>query len=405
VKILQRQAEKSGAEEIEREVNHVRLVSGLFATSTDSAGWKASHKEAQASIDGWDYFNVGVALFDSGASADNYISSALVEKLGLGHHVEHVASSVKVADGREVPIRGKINLLIRFKNKQDEFVKARLDLYLLDGLSMSIVIGIQSILNHYMSVFIDMLLENAQSDTGMLQNLSPIGHANVGPDLVSEEEMKSVRQAVPSILAYSTEECEEEFLIPEPCSFTAGLNFLGMTLEEAENEYQKDIYSRVDPTFAEFSGVMEFLTSYDCMRVFVPDNWNGINGIADLKFEFTEDMPNRIRPAQRPIPHKIFAAAKEEFFRMIQYFYEESNSPMASPVVFAPKSTHPFIRCCGDYRLINKYIKTGHYPIPDVIKELHKASGFTIFVDLDVRNAFHELKLHKDFNPSFCQKE
>jgi len=261
---------------------------------------------------------------------------------------------------------------------------------------MSIVIGFQSILNHYMSVFIDMLLENAQSDTGLLQYLSPIGHANVGPDLVSEEEMKSVRQAVPSILAYSPEECEEEFLIPEPCSFTAGLNFLGMTLEEAENAYQKDIYSRVDPNFAEFSGVMEFLTSYDCMRVFVPDNWNGINGIADLKFEFTEDMPNRIRPAQRPIPHKIFAAAKEEFFRMIQYFYEESNSPMASPVVFAPKSAHPFIRCCGDYRLINKYIKTGHYPIPDVIKELHKASGFTIYVDLDVRNAFHELKLHKD---------
>jgi hypothetical protein len=130
------------------------------------------------------------------------------------------------------------------------------------------------------------------------------------------------------------------------------------------------------------------------MRVFVPDKWDGINGIEDLKIEFSEDMPTRIKPAQRPIPQKIFAAAKEEFFRMIQYFYEESNSPIASPVVFAPKSTHPFVRCCGDYRMINKFVKAGNYPIPDVIRELHRAAGFTIFVDLDVRNAFHEIRLH-----------
>ena len=94
------------------------------------------------------------------ASADNYISSAMVEKLGLTQNVQRVDSSVKVADGRYIKIDGKINLMIRFKNRDGEYVMARLDLYLLEGLSLSIVIGIRSILDHFRPIFIDMLLQD-----------------------------------------------------------------------------------------------------------------------------------------------------------------------------------------------------------------------------------------------------
>ncbi len=37
-----------------------------------------------------------------------------------------------------------------------------------------------------------------------------------------------------------------------------------------------------------------------------------------------------------------------------------------------------------------------NYPIPEVLKELHKAAEFSVFVDLDVRNAFYNIKLHPD---------
>ena len=55
----------------------------------------------------------------------------------------------------------------------------------------------------------------------------------------------------------------------------------------------------------------------------------------------------------------------------------------------------PFIRICGDYRIINRYVKPNNYPIPDVIKEIHKAASFPIFIDLDVKNAFHHIMLER----------
>ena len=44
----------------------------------------------------------------------------------------------------------------------------------------------------------------------------------------------------------------------------------------------------------------------------------------------------------------------------------------------------------------SELIKVFNYPIPEVLKELHKASQFSVFVDLDVRNAFHNIKLHPE---------
>jgi hypothetical protein len=167
-----------------------------------------------------------------------------------------------------------------------------------------------------------------------------------------------------------------------------------MSLADAEEEYLREVFDRADPSFLACEGAKEFLKSTTAMRVFVPNNWNGIQGIEPLKLEFKSDMPTRIKPPQRNVPRKIYDAAKKEFERMIQYFYEESTPPVASPVVFAPKSSAPWVRACGDYRIINMYVVSWHYPIPDVIKSIHKALGFVIFTDLDVRNAFHEILLH-----------
>ena len=79
---------------------------------------------------------------------------------------------------------------------------------------------------------------------------------------------------------------------------------------------------------------------------------------------------------------------------MLGYMYVESDSPIASCLVIAPKATKPFIRFCGDYAVvINKFIITGHHPIPDVLKSLTKITGYKIFLDLDLANSFHQFRL------------
>ena len=52
------------------------------------------------------------------------------------------------------------------------------------------------------------------------------------------------------------------------------------------------------------------------------------------------------------------------------------------------------MRICGDYRQVNKLLKVFNFPIPNVLKELHKASQSKVFIDLDMCNAFHNLRLH-----------
>lgn len=101
-----------------------------------------------------------------------------------------------------------------------------------------------------------------------------------------------------------------------------------------------------------------------------------------------------MKPSPRRVPAAIYDVTKKEFQRLLTYFYEPSNSSITSPIVIAPKATSPFVRICGDYRLINDLLKIFNFPIPDVIKEMHKASRCKVFIDLDMRNAFHNLPLH-----------
>ena len=112
-----------------------------------------------------------------------------------------------------------------------------------------------------------------------------------------------------------------------------------------------------------------------------------------IELEFAEDMPTSHKPKARPMNPKTKEAAEKEFNRMSTYMYVDSDSPIACPLVIAPKATAPFIRICGDYIWVNKYVRTGQYFIPHVMKALEKAAGFSYFIDLDLTNSFHQLVL------------
>ena len=105
-------------------------------------------------------------------------------------------------------------------------------------------------------------------------------------------------------------------------------------------------------------------------------------------------MPSKLKPAARKINPKIYDIAKKEFDRMLKYFYKPSESPISVPLVIAQKATKPFVRFCGDYPAINKFIEKDNYPIPSIRDEIYKILGFKIFLDIDLRNAFHQIRLH-----------
>ena len=132
------------------------------------------------------------------------------------------------------------------------------------------------------------------------------------------------------------------------------------------------------------------------LDVFVPTSWEGITGLATLSLEFSDDLPARLKPKARKINPRMCDDEEKEFTRMRGYFYEESRSPWTSCLVIDPKATKPFIRICGDYVEMNKYIATGHYYIPTVRHKLDKIINYPLYLDIDLTNAFHQIPLHPD---------
>jgi len=61
--------------------------------------------------------------------------------------------------------------------------------------------------------------------------------------------------------------------------------------------------------------------------------------------------------------------------------------------VVASKATYPFVRICGDYVAINKYIRHGHYPIPLIRSQLDRIQTYSLYADIDFKNAFHQVRI------------
>ena len=191
------------------------------------------------------------------------------------------------------------------------------------------------------------------------------------------------------------EEEPEEVDSPLPVQFEHAISFLGKTKQEAIDEYYSMMHTHVSGVMKEQTDILNFLKT-KAQAVFIPENWSGISGIEPLHIDFHPDMPSRIKPKPRPINPRLWEAASKEFERLKGYFYEPSRSPWASCLVIAPKATKPFIRFCGDYSGINKWIPTGHFAIPIIRHELDRIAGYSIFADIDLTNAFHQVPLHAD---------
>ena len=66
---------------------------------------------------------------------------------------------------------------------------------------------------------------------------------------------------------------------------------------------------------------------------------------------------------------------------------------MISAMVDADKDSPPWVRLCGDYIFVNKYMETQHAWLPDVRSKLEEFAGYSYYTELDMTNSFHQFPL------------
>ena len=195
------------------------------------------------------------------------------------------------------------------------------------------------------------------------------------------------------------EPCPEEEETPDPLAYGEDvLKFMETSIEDSKSEYYAEFEKHVSESMQkECPKIMEILKRPEVADRFAPSEWNGMK-VPEFKLELKSELPDRISPKSRPIRSDLYQHAKVEYERLQKYFFLESTSSVASPLVIAPKSTHPFIRFCGDYRVVNQYIKIPQEPIPIPHLELTKAAKYRVFIDLDMANSFHQIPISEELS-------
>ena len=320
-----------------------------------------------------------VALFDTGAIGGSYISKTYVDNNPtLQPLLIYKPTTIYLADNKtSVTIDHVIPLHVRFADSTGNLYSAQVVFRVLPTCSTQMIIGLPHLISSFSTLLTDMM------NCGLNSLLKQQDIANILDKTLLDPWSNDVREEAP-----------EDLNTPLPTAFGDVLHFLEVPYDQAVSEYLSALHDgkQVQTDFLQHPGVKQLLSTLGS-KVFVPSNWEGINGIDPFEVKTRDNIPDSIKARSRQINPKLWQHAKKEFERMRTYFYKESDSNYASPLVIAPKATAPFIRLCGDHREVNKYIMVGQYRIPILDQELEKIQKFKVFLDLDLKNAFHQIRL------------
>ena len=152
---------------------------------------------------------------------------------------------------------------------------------------------------------------------------------------------------------------------------------------------------RIDPIALAHKPFMSLLKEPSTIDRFVPKEWSGIK-MDPIQLRVDPDMPKERKINSRTPAVSLMDKIKTELTRLCKYMYTPSKSPIVSPMVPAEKKTPPYVRLCGDYRWVNKYLLLEHAHMPDVKDQLMRLKGFNHFVELDLTNSFHQFPLSEE---------
>ena len=327
-------------------------------------------------------FNV---LWDSGACHRSYIARSIVEQHRdkWKSSISPFASTVRLADQlTTVRTTEKVRGQLGFVFDSGEEVSAEIDAVVWDMKSMEFILGLPDILEHFLDLFVDMLHRARAELLGKIDEYEEL----IDTDMKEGEE----REWTTGMPEVPVEE-EESYV---PVQFESVLNYMEVPYEEARKIYLDMIESHIGPLLAECVEIRELLRSDLAMDRYVPKEWSGIKGFPLLDLETRPDLPEFHKVRTRPINKGLLEPAFKEFTRLSKYMFNlQCTSPWASPLVIAFKAGPPGIRYCGDYRWLNPYLIVAQEYIPNVQRELEKASGFRIMGDVDATNCFHQWPL------------
>jgi hypothetical protein len=146
----------------------------------------------------------------------------------------------------------------------------------------------------------------------------------------------------PTWFSPDEEPCPEQDDVPDSCSFTLPLGFLGIPRQEMLDTYYALLLININPDFVrDQPQVIAFMKGPIALSVFCPESWKGIKGIPPLKIDFGTQLPRRLRTAVRTVRPVLLECAHEEFLRLCKYYYTPSASNITSPLVIAPKPNSP----------------------------------------------------------------
>lgn len=110
-----------------------------------------------------------------------------------------------------------------------------------------------------------------------------------------------------------------------------------------------------------------------------------------IKLEGEPDL--RTPPLFRMLVEEMEASKAYIKENRVKGFIEPSNANFGSPVLMAKKPGGG-LRFCVDYRRLNAVTKKNRYPLPLIDETLAKLDGVRYFFKIDVRQAFHKIRMH-----------
>ena len=358
------------------------------------------HRRGNVIINDQSYI-IDECLFDSGAESDNFISQTFIDKNSVifADSISNHNSVIRLGDSKTtVNITQIATLNVAFIDTNFVTHNALLNFNIMPITHIDMIIGINSILYFLYDFFLDML---RTAKNNIKKYNTPITSPHIlsyihEPICISNDipTHPDYHDCVPTWPDDIEEIALEELEIPEPVNFPDALYLLTNKRTDILNTYYALLITNINPDMvAACPQIITFMKGPIALRVFCPEVWEGIRGIEPLELNFRSDMPAKHRPGIRPVKPALLANAKVELDRLCEYMYTKSDSPIASPLVIAPKPTPPFQRWCGDYTWINQYIIFIQHWIPNVFHELEKAAKGKVYSDIDMKNAFHQFIL------------
>ncbi|GJP87017.1 hypothetical protein CLOP_g16984 [Closterium sp. NIES-67] len=124
---------------------------------------------------------------------------------------------------------------------------------------------------------------------------------------------------------------------------------------------------------------------------------------AGLPFECPQDHKIDLEPGAQPTVRTQWRLTQPELTELsgqLDYLLEKgfirpSTSPFATPILFTPRKDGG-LRMCIEYRALNWRTIKSRYPIPRADDLLKQLSGACLFLKIDLRGSYHQIRVFAD---------